>query len=125
MASQRVVLQPAIEIGVDQEQDSCCAVPARGAKTALFWVNVLRNTSADAVKVSLRGSSSLSLLDGGGGAAPSSYWLVLKQLSAGTAVGAFSGVVPTLPDFLGWQVEGITGASPVFQFEAVLYLYDT
>ena len=125
MANRRAVLQPVIEINADQVQDTCCVIPTRGAKTALFWLNVLKNTSTGTVKVDLVGSSSLSLLGDAGGASPTSYWVNLKQLTVGTAVGAFTDVAATLPDFLGWQVEGIAGASPVFQFEIVVYFYDT
>jgi hypothetical protein len=92
----------------------------------LFWVNVRKNTSSTEVTVSLLGSSSRSLLDPGG-AAPQPYWLSLTEMAVGAGeAGAYKKKPESpLPDFLAWKVSGITGASPLFQFEVVLYLYDT
>ena len=91
-----------------------------GAKTALVWVNVLKNSSG-ATTFKFLGASSLSL--GATGAAAGSYWLNLKDIAVGaTTVGAFTDAVAALPDFLRWEV---TGANAAIQFEIVVYLYDT
>lgn len=122
MLHRRVVLQPVIEIGVAQGQDVRFAVPSGSAKSGLAWLNVMKNGSAGTVTVDILGATSMDLDPATGS---NSFWLKLKTpgiaVGAG-AVGGLKGVLSEIPDFIRWNV---TGSPVTFQFEIVLYLYDT
>ena len=123
MPIRRVVLQPVIEIGAAQGQDVRFAVPSGSAKSGLALLNVMKNGSAGTVTVDILGATSMNLLDPATGS--NSFWLQLKTpgINVGAAaVGSLKGVLTDIPDFIRWKV---TGSPVTFQFEIVLYLYDT
>ncbi len=121
--NRRIILQPPIEVTAATTQEVRFAIPSTGAKSALFWVNVHKNTmTGGSASIDLIGASSLNLLDTG---TSSSFWKTVlgSPISVGFgAVGAFSATTTTVPDFLRWKV---TGNNNIVQFEIIAYLYDT
>jgi hypothetical protein len=121
VVNRRIVLQTPIEVTSSQSQDLRFAIPTAGAKSALVWINVHKNTASSGITMDILGSSSMTLPDPSSG----SFWKPLItsgiSITAGT-VGVFTGSVTTVPDFLRWK---ITIPSNACLFEIVVYLYDT